>query len=276
MSFSKEGTLFGRIPEKNVYFLIDTSGSMYHQLGFVKEHLLEVLSNRASILNDSMFNLIEFKDDIDKWADKLVNCTPTTVNLAARWINQLVCGTSTNTLGALMEAFNDSSSEAVYMVTDGLPDQRPTVILEKLKSLRQKAPVHSIYLNGAYSDSTTHDFLRDLAEQTEGSFHIVTLSHNGSVQKVIPVYNSKSSYFQHYGGNGCAFVDTKSYTNNSKILNYADAVIKASGLAQSAGVRCSSTPVACSLMKGMKVLARRDQDGLYYLGEVIQQVSILQ
>ena len=131
-------------------------------------------------------------------------------------------------------------------------------------------------MNGAYSDSTTHDFLRDLAEQTEGSFHIVTLSHNGSVQKVIPVYNSKSSYFQHYGGNGCAFVDTKSYTNNSKILNYADAVIKASGLAQSAGVRCSSTPVACSLMKGMKVLARRDQDGLYYLGEVIQQVSILQ
>ena len=35
-------TLFGRIQEKNVYFLIDTSGSMYHQLGFVKSHLIEV------------------------------------------------------------------------------------------------------------------------------------------------------------------------------------------------------------------------------------------
>ena len=42
MSLQSEQTLFGRIPEKNVYFLIDTSGSMQHQLGFVKSHLVEV------------------------------------------------------------------------------------------------------------------------------------------------------------------------------------------------------------------------------------------
>ena len=42
MSSQGGQTLFGRIPEKNVYFLIDTSGSMHHQLGFVKSHLVEV------------------------------------------------------------------------------------------------------------------------------------------------------------------------------------------------------------------------------------------
>jgi hypothetical protein len=42
MNSQGDRTLFGRISEKNVYFLIDTSGSMYHQLGFVKSHLIEV------------------------------------------------------------------------------------------------------------------------------------------------------------------------------------------------------------------------------------------
>ena len=42
MSLQSDQTLFGRIPEKNVYFLIDTSGSMQHQLGFVKSLLVEV------------------------------------------------------------------------------------------------------------------------------------------------------------------------------------------------------------------------------------------
>jgi hypothetical protein len=61
---------------------------------------------------------------------------------------------------------------------------------------------------------------------------------------------------------------------DSKVLDYADALIQARGLAQSAGIRCSSTPLASSVMKGVKVLARLDRDGLYYLGQVKEQVSI--
>lgn len=320
MSFQGGRTIFGRVPEKNVYFLIDTSGSMYHQLAFVKQHLIELLSNRATVSQDSMFNVIEFKEEVDKWADKLVQCTPSTVTVAARWINKLTCGTSTNTMGALLEALNDSAVEAIYMVTDGLPDQRPTVILEKLRSIPYSTPIHSIYLNGTYSDPATHGFLRDLAEQTRGSFHTVTLSHNGSVEKVVPVYNTKTGYVQHYdisldklGRNDveskyidlekppasgyvsriyekspitavdtslCLPVSYGSYnghctsggsTMDSKVLDYADAVIEARGLAKAAGIRCCSIPVACSLMKGMRVLARHDRDGLYYFGEVKEQ-----
>lgn len=329
MSFKGGPTIFGRVPEKNVCFLIDTSGSMYHQLPFVKEHLVEALSNRASVSRDSMFNIIVFNDDTEKWAHKLVQCSPCTIEMAARWINGLTCGTSTNTMGALLEAFDDNAVEAVYMVTDGLPDQRPAVILESLKSMPKRMPVHSIYLNGPYSDPTSHDFLRDLAEQTRGSFHVIRLNDNGRVQKVIPIYNAKPSYVQQYDAG--TSVDTTTLYNadskfhmdlekppasgyvsrtydkyplpittvgnlmpqhsvfyedrsmncskntvNSKIINYADAVIKARGLAESAGIRYSSVPLACSLMKGMKVLARRDLDGLYYFGEVKEQVSLIE
>ncbi len=60
---------------------------------------------------------------------------------------------------------------------------------------------------------------------------------------------------------------------DTKVLDYADALIQARDLAQSAGIRCSSTPLASSVMKGVKVLARLDRDGLYYLGQVREQVS---
>jgi hypothetical protein len=58
-----------------------------------------------------------------------------------------------------------------------------------------------------------------------------------------------------------------------KVLDYADAVLQARDLARSAGIRCSSTPLASSVMKGVKVLARLDRDGLFYLGNVKEQVS---
>ncbi|CAB4012951.1 Hypothetical predicted protein [Paramuricea clavata] len=130
MNSQGDRTLFGRIPEKNVYFLIDTSGSMYHQLGFVKSHLIEVLTKRAVLSQDTMFNIIEFNERTNKWADSLIQCDTETVNIASQWISNLTCGTSTDTMTALLLAFNDPATEAVYMVTDGLPDQRPSVILE--------------------------------------------------------------------------------------------------------------------------------------------------
>ena len=58
-----------------------------------------------------------------------------------------------------------------------------------------------------------------------------------------------------------------------KVLDYADALIQARNLARSAGIHCSSTPLASSVMKGVKVLARLDRDGLFYLGNVNEQVS---
>ena len=147
-----------------------------------------------------MFNIIQFNEDVAKWADSLVHCDTETVNIASQWISNLKCGTSTNTMTALLQAFNDPAVDAVYMVTDGLPDQRPAVIIDKISSMSCKVPVHCIYLKGIYSDPTVCEFLRDLARQTEGSFHIIKLSeYLGKVEQVLPIYNSTAKRYKDAG-----------------------------------------------------------------------------
>ena len=318
MASHGDRTLFGDVPEKNVYFLIDTSGSMYHQLGFVKSHLIEVLTRRAILSQDTMFNIIQFNEHSNKWAESLVHCNTETTNIASQWISSLTCGTSTNTMTALIQAFNDPGVEAVYVVTDGLPDQRPAIILEKLSSMSHSVPVHCIYLKGTYSDPAACEFLRDLALQTKGSFHIVKLSeYLGKVEQVLPILPSNQRYenrayrqneskpyidlntppssgrLNRFNDNSRLMSSTHSHPDSfcrtpeknhvldsscrtrfdPKVLDYADALIQARNLARSSGIHCSSTPLASSVMKGVKVLARLDRDGLFYLGNVNEQGS---
>ena len=157
----------------------------------------QILTKRAVLSQDAMFNIIEFNERTNKWADSLIQCDTETVNIASQWISNLTCGTSTDTMTALLLAFNDPATEAVYMVTDGLPDQRPSVILEKLSSMLCAVPVHSVYLKGTYSDPAACEFLRNLAEQTGGSFHIVKLSeYLGHVEQVLPIYTSTSKRYE--------------------------------------------------------------------------------
>lgn len=147
-----------------------------------------------------MFNIIQFDENTSRWTERLVKCNTETVNIASRWINNLICGSSTNTMTALLQAFSDPIVEAVYMITIGLPDQRPAVILEKLSSMPNVVPVHCIYLKGTYSDPAVCEFLRSLAEQTHGSFHIVKLSpHLGKVEQVLPIFNYSNERYKDSG-----------------------------------------------------------------------------
>ena len=165
------------------------------QFGVIEFPLIQVLTKRAILSQDTMFNIIQFNEHSNKWADSLVECNTETANIASQWISNLTCGTSTDTMTALLQAFNDPAIEAVYLVTDGLPDQRPAVILEKLISMSQRVPVHCVYLKGTYSDPAACEFLRDLAQQTRGSFHIVKLSeYLGKIEQVLPIYSSSKRY----------------------------------------------------------------------------------
>ena len=56
--------IFGEIPEKNVIFVIDTSGSMYDVLASVKDHIAEVLIDRAYNRPGTYFNVIEFSSEV--------------------------------------------------------------------------------------------------------------------------------------------------------------------------------------------------------------------
>jgi len=319
-------TIFGNVYEKNVVFLLDTSGSMYHSFDVVKEHLLEVLFARAISGRDTMFNIIEFNEEVNKWADRLVTCTPRSVSIASDWIHKLKCGTSTNTMEALIEAYDDDGMDAVYLVTDGLPDQSPAVILENVRRLHKGRPIHAIYLTGTHYDPAAKEFLEELAKITKGSFHTISLTLYGRIQKVTPIFNQKTEFMRHYDGEFVSpnltnvfsanpprldrptsappasgfvpriydpgtpvtllraphgtvpipYVSWSKYDQErgtSKVLQYADAVLASRGLSKDNEKSTGSTnvPVAASIMKGMKVLARKDSDGLFYMAVIKEQ-----
>ena len=193
LKMMKFPTLFGTIREANITFCIDTSGSMYNVLDAVKDHLIEVLLQRANSDRPTTFNIIEFSTEVTQWSDKMVKCSPQTVAVAAQWIRKLEAKTGTNTLDALLSAFNDQSCDAVCLVTDGLPDQQPTQILDNVNCTAENRPVHAFYMQGDCPDQISIDFLQDLAMETYGSFHIITVTTLGAIERVTPIYRAETS-----------------------------------------------------------------------------------
>lgn len=181
--------MFGDIEEDNVVFCIDTSGSMYSCLDVVKVHLIEALHKKVQ--NKGRFNLIEFNTEVTKWSDSLIQCTPDTVGLASAWIRNLQAKTGTNTLEALLIALADPVCEAVYLVTDGYPDQSPTEILDNVAAVGNNRPVHCHYIQSGAPDNLAVEFLKDLAMESYGSFHITTIERG--LVTVTPVYRAQTA-----------------------------------------------------------------------------------
>lgn len=186
--------MFGLVPERHVTFCIDTSGSMFSALDLVKEQLMETLSSLATRENQVMFNLIEFNSQVTQWADKLVHCTPETVAVAKQWVSNLKAKTGTNTQDALFAALADPSCQAVYLVTDDIPDQFTEDVLDKIIGICGSRRIHCIYITDDVADEAAVEFLEDLAVETFGSFIIVKLSSSGSIEKLIQVYRSEPSH----------------------------------------------------------------------------------
>lgn len=187
-------TVFGEVLEKNVTFCIDTSGSMYKGIEMVKEHLIETLQKMGNSGKPYAFNIIEFNSEVTQWSDKLVTCTPQTVTVAKEWINKLQAKTGTNTKEALLTALNDPLCDAVYLVTDGLPDHHPADILENVACIEgmKPRPVHCVYLSTEETtESAAIEFLEDLAIESFGSFHIVTLTTHGCVERITPIFRAE-------------------------------------------------------------------------------------
>ena len=68
-------------------------------------------------------NLISFDSVVKSWQPSVVEINESSLRAARSWVNQLTCRGSTNTLAALQTAFKDSQTTAVYLLTDGRPDQ---------------------------------------------------------------------------------------------------------------------------------------------------------
>lgn len=64
--------------------------------------------------------LLDFFLQITQWADRMVECTPITVNAATRWLRGIESKTGSDMLLALEMAFDEPRCEAVYLVNVNL------------------------------------------------------------------------------------------------------------------------------------------------------------
>ncbi|CAF4057996.1 unnamed protein product [Adineta steineri] len=184
LKWLKKGSreVFGTVLENNIYVLIDTSQSMQHHLGFVKEKLRLLIKDQLSA--KERVNMVAFNTATNPWRDRLTKISDSTIGSQLQsWIDGLHAEGSTNTLAALRFALADSATEAIYLLTDGRPDQNERHILSQVQ-YRQTVPVHTIAFN--CQDQTANQFLFDLAKQTGGRFHAFQYGINKQTTIEIP------------------------------------------------------------------------------------------
>nr|XP_015219502.1 PREDICTED: von Willebrand factor A domain-containing protein 3B isoform X2 [Lepisosteus oculatus] len=112
----------------------------------------------GAVLEDQVYVLV---DTSESMKDQL----PT---LKEKIFQLIQVGGSTNTLGALRLALADVGTDAVYLLTDGRPDQPPKTILAQVQ-LHPPVPVHTISFN--CDDLEANRFLHELSRETGGRFH---------------------------------------------------------------------------------------------------------
>jgi von Willebrand factor A domain-containing protein 3 len=68
--------------------------------------------------------MVSFNSTINPWRDRLTKITNSNIqSQLQQWIEGLHVEGSTNTLAALRFALADADTEAMYLLTDGRPDQ---------------------------------------------------------------------------------------------------------------------------------------------------------
>ncbi|KAM4904384.1 LOW QUALITY PROTEIN: von Willebrand factor A domain-containing protein 3B [Sylvia borin] len=158
--------LFGNVFEDDVYILIDTSQSMNNKLPLVKEKIFQLIQEQ--LRHKKRFNFVKFSAQAVAWQEKLVEVNEENLQDACLWIKGLEVGSSTNTLKALQIALADTGTQAIYLLTDGRPDQPPPIIMDEVQ-LHCKIPVHTVSFN--CDDTEANKFLYELSTKTGGRFH---------------------------------------------------------------------------------------------------------
>ena len=82
-----------------------------------------MFSFQEQLRHKQKFNLIGFDSKACMWQARLVEVNEKSLSQAWSWIRGLSCRGSTNTLAALRYSLNDPATQAIYLLTDGRPDQ---------------------------------------------------------------------------------------------------------------------------------------------------------
>lgn len=168
--------LFSKIGTKNLTLVIDTSGSMGAFLGvegggsiqaleYVKLELAGLI--RRQITSKSRFNVITFSSTTKIWQPKLVRATKKNKKSALAFLKEQQAGGGTNLFDALVAAFADKKTEAILVLSDGVPASAPKYILQEVKRMNKKRNI-TIYTVAFIVGAGPREFLRKLAMQNGG------------------------------------------------------------------------------------------------------------
>jgi Ca-activated chloride channel family protein len=169
------GAAADKVVEKDVIFVLDTSGSMrgekIEQARSALDYCLEHL-NRGD-----RFNIITFGTDVQSFRDELVDLSPATLTAGREFIENVVANGRTNIAGALEKALGGKADAGrpriMIFLTDGAPtagELVPEKILEQVKKANSSGT--KIFVMGVGNDVNAH-LLDQLADVTDGSSEYV-------------------------------------------------------------------------------------------------------
>ncbi|TWW76076.1 uncharacterized protein C11orf16 homolog [Takifugu flavidus] len=240
----------------SITFVLDTSERMKAVLGSVKRLLIQALQTKAST-GDSTFNLVTFSHTVSCWSHHMLLCAPDTVYLALSWIHAIRCSPGdADLLATLSVVFSDRGCHAVHLLCTDLSDH-PEAVLTALPALAAGRPVNIFYLQVSHQTDRgrTADYLQRLTLATGGRCYAIPVCFHGELKEVIPL---------------------------SVVENHESSTSSRSFLIEHEPLRCSlgnilspgtSDTLTVEFFPGGRVLARRQVDGFYYLGTIIERVQ---
>ncbi|XP_014876829.1 uncharacterized protein C11orf16 homolog [Poecilia latipinna] len=258
-------------PGCNVTYVLNVSERARAVLGSVKRLLIQTLLAKAS-LGDSLFNMVGFSNTVHCWSLHMLPCLPNTVFTAFPWVHSVSCSLGRHLLAALKAALSDPACHTVHLLCTDLPEQ-PGLLLRFLSALETCRPINVFYLQGPSSglERSARDYLLCLSQATRGSCYLIMFDLEGNLEKVIPIHIVDSQPSTPASQTKCSHsASTIKYQPTSPALRCRPSVGEFSS---GSCVLCGPAVAGSEFFPSHRVLARRQADGLFYPGSVIQEVQ---
>jgi hypothetical protein len=189
----KEQYLLQRQPKKYTgftpIFALDVSGTMAGQkLTEMRATFALLMHERGPIaasMNGGGFNILAFGDGAETWSPGPVRYSKRNLNAAQTWVSQWPGRGPSNAVKGLELAFSQPGADCVFLLTDGLLDQKMQLIdlLKRQEKERggKQLKIHCICFGSTNGLSST-SYLGRLARESGGSVTVFTHDMNGLEQ----------------------------------------------------------------------------------------------
>ncbi|XP_034258984.1 uncharacterized protein LOC117655536 [Pantherophis guttatus] len=265
--------LLAGIHEHNVVFVVYTSECNPCNPYIMKELLIRTLYSLGSRRMDSMFNIIWCSSKVLKWQNELVECSLTNIIDAASWIRTLLMKSEgkASAWNAIEEAIEDPSCQAIYLFTSGLPEGSVEEICSHLKETKQSCPVHIVQLieNRDSNIISCQKLLEKVATTSGGTFQAIDGASSEDKTGCNLGFHHPGSISNHLSFPPLADHCTKLFPLGAWGPDTCNTGLR-SPIQENLG-DCSTN--SHHVLRGIRVLARKQTDGYYYLSHIVQKVK---